>query len=265
MLMNIVTYNVAGLRGLLRKNENALKELRSVTNADVICLQETKLSQEHIKTVEQYIPEGWIAIWSCTEKRKGFNGVSVMMKSELYSQVSKIEKMFYGEPTEFDNEGRVIIVEFKDGLKLINVYVPNSGAQLARLDTRTRIWDTKIRNYILNELKHTKRLIVTGDFNVAHKEIDVYNPSKLAKSAGFTKEERDSFNNLLEDTGLIDSYRVLYPVSNGYTFYSYLSPKNGWRIDYFLLTKLMMDKLQDIYILSNFKGSDHLPLVLKYK
>ena len=167
---------------------------------------------------------------------------------------------------EHDNEGRILTAYFGN-FTLVNTYVPNSGEFLKRLDYRTNRWDLEYIKYLKKISKINEYTIVCGDLNVAHNEIDVHSPKRLTNSAGFTKRERDNFNKLLNETKLIDSYRYFQPEKEEYTYWSYLnkSRKNnkGWRIDYFLVNKKLLEKIKESKILTKHLGSDHAPIILE--
>lgn len=249
--MKIVSWNVNGIRSALNKGfiDFLYKE-----DPDIICLQETKLSSPEFKLditgYHQYF---------LNAKRKGYSGTAILTKEEPLS-------IFYGiNIEEHDNEGRVITAEFAT-FYLVTAYVPNSQKELARLSYR-QSWNAAFSNY-LNNLKTKKHVIVCGDLNVAHKEIDLKNPKTNTMSAGFSKEEREDFTTLL-DTGFIDTFRYLHPDSIKYSWWSYMfhaREKNvGWRIDYFLTDTDYISHVQESEILTEVIGSDHAPVVLILK
>ena len=251
--MKIMSWNVSGLRALLKKD--GLKSIDK-EDADIVCLQETKCDQKSY-------PEE-INVWTKYRYKyhnhahnKGYSGVSVFSKVKPI----KVEKGIGIE--EHDNEGRVITAEYEHFF-LVNVYVPNSGRGLVRLDYRQK-WNTDFENYLV-EKNTQKPVILTGDLNVSHKEIDLENPKTNKKTAGFTKEEREDFSRLLT-RGFVDSFRVLYPDKKKcYTFWSYLRNSRasdvGWRLDYFVISEALVDKLCDNQIRKKVMGSDHCPIVL---
>lgn len=249
--MKIISWNVNGIRSALNKGfiEFLYKE-----NPDIICLQETKLSSPEFKLdisgYHQYF---------LNAKRKGYSGTAILTKEEPIS-------ITYGiNIEEHDNEGRVITAEFDD-FYLVTAYVPNSQKELARLPYR-QSWNAAFSEY-LNTLKTKKHLVICGDLNVAHKEIDLKNPKTNTMSAGFSKEEREDFTSLL-NTGFIDTFRYLHPESIKYSWWSYMfhaREKNvGWRIDYFLTDKDYIDNINESEILTDVMGSDHAPVVLILK
>lgn len=220
--------------------------------ADIFCLQETKLQAGQI---ELALP-GYHQYWNYAEK-KGYSGTAVFTKKEPLQVTYGIGQ------EEHDHEGRVITCEFDD-FYFVTVYTPNSQDGLKRLDYRMQ-WEDAFRAY-LKGLEKTKPVIVTGDMNVAHREIDLKNPKTNRKNAGFTDEEREKFTKLLE-AGFIDTFRYFYPDQEGiYSWWSYrfrAREKNaGWRIDYFCVSEALKDRLKDARILTDVFGSDHCPVEL---
>lgn len=259
--MKIIAWNVNGLRSLLKTEY--LNELITTEDPDIFCMGETKLScpYDNINNeINQKFPQFKYKYWSQCKTKKGYSGTSIFCKKEpiniLYGLKYKNE--------ELDDEGRVIVVEFKK-YYLLHVYTPNSGQALARLEFRTTIWDRAFENYI-KELQKEKPVIICGDLNVAHHEIDLKNPKTNTKTAGYTIEERDSFNSLLNGCNLIDSYRLKNPDKIEYSYWSYMRnsrAKNiGWRIDYFLLDERIIKKVKESSIIINNLGSDHAPIKL---
>lgn len=248
--MRIISWNVNGLRSCMGKG---FMDFFENAQADVFCIQETKLQQgeSSIKT------KGYHQFWDDAEK-KGYAGTAVFSLSEPIS-------VTYGMGEEDnDDEGRVITLEF-DKLYVVNVYVPNSGEELKRLDYRMQ-WDVRFRNYLLS-LDAKKPVVACGDFNVAHKEIDIKNVSTNRRHAGFTDEERDSFSTLL-DAGFIDGFRELYPdARDKYTYWSYRfsarERNTGWRIDYACISSRLRDELKGFTIHNSVYGSDHCPVEIE--
>lgn len=245
--MKLISWNVNGLRAIYKKDfEKIFKEF----NADIFCLQETKMQEGQLEINF----EGYEIYFNYAE-RKGYSGTAIFTKI-------KPKNVTYGIGIEqHDNEGRVITLEFNEFF-LVNCYTPNSGRELARLDYRME-WEDAFRSY-LKELDKGKPVILCGDLNVAHKEIDLKNPKTNRKSAGFTDEERNKMTVLLEN-GFTDMFRYLYPdKENAYTWWSYMGharEKNvGWRIDYFIVSNRFADKVKDAYIFSEIMGSDHCPV-----
>lgn len=224
-------------------------------DADVVCVQETKMQEGQAE-----VPlEGYHQYW-CSAEKKGYSGTAVFSKQPPLS-------VSYGIGIDHhDHEGRVITAEY-EGFYLVNVYVPNSQDGLKRLDYRMT-WEDDFRVY-LKKLEKTKPVVTCGDFNVAHKEIDLKNPKTNRKNAGFTDEERQKMTEL-QDAGFTDTFRYFYPELEGaYSWWSYRfnARKNnaGWRIDYFLTSKVLDNQLVAAEILSDVYGSDHCPVVLELK
>jgi exodeoxyribonuclease-3 len=260
--MKIIAWNVNGLKSLLKTDylDNMIKD----ENPDVFCMGETKLSCPYDDIEKQVIlrfPQFKYRYWSPCKTKKGYSGTSIFCKKEPIN-------VHYGlkfKDKEIDDEGRLIVIEYNK-YYILHVYTPNSGQSLNRLEWRTTIWDRAFENYI-NNLQKTKPIIICGDLNVAHQEIDLKNPKTNLKTAGYTIEERDSFNKILINCNLTDSYRKLYPEKIEYSFWSYMRnsrEKNiGWRIDYFLLSKSLEKKFKESLILTKILGSDHAPIKIK--
>lgn len=250
--MKFISWNVNGLRACVGKG--FLDYFRDV-NADIFCLQETKLQEGQIDLDF----EGYYQYWNYAEK-KGYSGTAIFTKNKPLN-------VSYGiNIEEHDKEGRVITLEF-DNIYFVTVYTPNSQNELKRLDYRMK-WEDDFRNYLVN-LDKIKPVIVCGDLNVAHKEIDLKNPKSNKKNAGFTDEEREKFNNLL-DEGFVDTYRYFYPQKEGvYSWWSYRfnARKNnaGWRIDYFCASNKLKERLVSAHIHTEVLGSDHCPVELVIK
>lgn len=248
--MKLVSWNVNGIRACI--NKGFLDYFKEV-DADIFCLQETKLQAGQI----ELDLKGYHQYWNYAEK-KGYSGTAIFTKIEPISVI-------YGLDIEHhDNEGRVITLEFED-FYLINVYTPNSQRELARLDYRKE-WEDDFRTFV-NNLDNMKPVIICGDLNVAHKEIDLKNPDSNKRSAGFTDEERAKMTELLA-SGFIDSFRYFYPDREGaYTWWSYITKARernaGWRIDYFLVSVKLRDRLKSADIHYEILGSDHCPVVLE--
>ena len=248
--MKMISWNVNGLRAAVGKG---FLEYFKETDADIFSLQETKLQAGQI----DLDLEGYHQYWNYAEK-KGYSGVAVFTKKEPLS-------VAYGIGVEeHDHEGRVITLEFADFYH-VTVYTPNSQAENARLDYRMD-WDDAFRGYVKG-LDEKKPVIICGDLNVAHNEIDLKNPKTNRRSAGFTDEERGKFTELLE-TGFVDSFRHFYPDMEGiYSWWSYrfkAREKNaGWRIDYYVTSESLREKLVDAKIYTQVMGSDHCPVELE--
>lgn len=250
--MKLISWNVNGLRACVKKG--FLDYFKS-EDADIFCLQETKLQEGQI----DLDLEGYYQYWNYAEK-KGYSGTAIFTKKEPLN-------VYYGINMEHhDKEGRVITLEFED-FYMVTVYTPNSQSELARLDYRMQ-WEDDFRNYLL-DLSSKKGVVICGDLNVAHKEIDLKNPKTNRKNAGFTDEERDKFSTLLS-SGFIDTFRYFNPDVEGiYSWWSYRfnARKNnsGWRIDYFVASKKLEERLVSANIHTEVLGSDHCPIELVIK
>ncbi len=247
--MKLISWNVNGIRACLTKGfEERFQEL----DADIFCLQETKCQQGQVKLE---LP-GYYQYWNYAN-RKGYSGTAIFTKKEPLS-------VFNGMGIEeHDKEGRVITLEFDD-FYMVTVYTPNSQSELRRLEYRMQ-WEKDFLSYLLN-LQEKKPVIVCGDLNVAHKDIDLKNPKTNRNNPGFTDEERACFSTMLE-SGFVDTFRYFYPDLEGaYSWWSYrfkAREKNaGWRIDYFLVSPVLASKLDDAKIHSGIMGSDHCPVEL---
>lgn len=250
--MKLISWNVNGLRAVYNKN---FKEIFELLDADIFCIQETKM-QEGQLAVEF---DGYEKFFN-SAVRKGYSGTAV------FSKIKPISVSYGIGIEEFDNEGRVITLEY-DKFYLVNCYTPNSQRELTRLEYRMQ-WEDNFRKYLKN-LDDIKPVILCGDLNVAHEEIDLKNPKTNRGNAGFTDEEREKFSKLLE-SGFIDSFRYLYPEKTDcYSWWSYMGrarEKNiGWRIDYFVVSKKAKTNIIDSKIHQEIYGSDHCPVELDIK
>jgi len=245
--MKLISWNVNGLRACVGKN---FMDFFNEINADIFCIQESKLQEGQINLD---LP-GYHQYWNYAEK-KGYSGTAIFTKEEPLN-------VFYGiNREEHDKEGRVITLEFEK-FYMVTVYTPNSQNELARLPYRME-WEDDFRTY-LKKLEEKKPVVVCGDMNVAHKEIDLKNPKTNRKNAGFTDEEREKFT-LLLNSGFIDTFRYFYPDAEGiYSWWSYrfqARAKNaGWRIDYFLVSESLRENLRGAHIYTEITGSDHCPV-----
>lgn len=247
--MKFVSWNVNGIRAVLNKGfMDFFKEI----NADIFCVQETKMQEGQV----ELILDGYYQYWNSAIK-KGYSGTAVFTKKKPLN-------VTYGIGIEeHDQEGRIITLEYEN-FYLVNCYTPNSKRELERLEYR-QIWEDEIRKY-LSKLDNIKPIIYCGDLNVAHEDIDLKNPKTNHHSAGFTDEERQKLTQLL-NVGFVDSYRYLYPnKENAYTWWSYMMKARekdiGWRIDYFITSKTIEDKIKDSKIHKDVMGSDHCPIEL---
>ncbi|CAK9802317.1 Recombination repair protein 1 [Anthophora quadrimaculata] len=249
--LKIASWNVSGIRAAIKKN--CIKYIME-ENADIVALQETKCDKD--KLPEEAKLKGYHRYFLDSTK-PGYCGVA------LYSKEKPISIQYGLDNSEFDNEGRLITAEYPK-FYLINVYVPNAGQKLVTLPKRLK-WNENFKTYIKN-LDAKKPLIICGDMNVAHQEIDLSNPKTNTKNAGFTKEEREGMTDFL-NAGFVDTFRALYPDKTGvYTFWSYFAnarSKNiGWRLDYYLVSERIKDKICDNVVRDKVYGSDHCPIVL---
>ena len=247
--MKLISWNVNGIRACLTKG---FSEFFRNIDADIFCIQETKCQPEQIELEF----EGYTSYWNSAEK-KGYSGTAIFTKKQPI-------KVTYGIGIEeHDKEGRIITLEFKE-FYLVTNYTPNAKRELERLEYRM-IWEDEIRKYLL-ELNKKKPVIMCGDLNVAHEEIDLKNPKTNKGNAGFTDEERGKMTELL-NSGFIDSYRYLYPQKIEYSWWSYMGharEKNvGWRIDYFIVSNDFKEKIKDATIYTKVFGSDHCPVGLE--
>lgn len=248
--MKLISWNVNGIRACISKG---FIEFFNEINADIFCIQETKCQKEQIELEFS----GYKSYWNSAEK-KGYSGTAIFTKKEPIN-------VTYGIGIEeHDKEGRIITLEFKE-FYLVNNYTPNSKRELERLDYRM-IWEDEVRKYLL-KLNKKKPVIMCGDLNVAHKEIDLKNPKSNRKNAGFTDEERQKMTELL-DVGFIDTFRYIHPnKENEYSWWSYMGrarEKNiGWRIDYFITSQDIAQKIENANIYQEIMGSDHCPVELE--
>lgn len=248
--MRLISWNVNGIRAAIKKG---FMDFFDDVDADIFCLQETKLSAGQLDLEL----EGYHQYWNYAEK-KGYSGTAVFTKEE------PIHVSYGIDIEEHDKEGRVITCEYEDFF-LVTCYTPNSQRGLARLDYRME-WEEDFRKY-LNMLDQVKPVVLCGDLNVAHKEIDLKNPSSNRKNAGFSDEERSQFQNLL-DAGYTDTFRHLYPdAADRYSWWSYITKARernaGWRIDYFVVSDRLADAIVEADIRDDIFGSDHCPVYLE--
>ena len=251
--MRIVSFNVNGIRAILNKDfEKDFYEL----DADIFSLNETKLNEDNFKDTFPFDAMGYHTYWTNSKLRKGYSGVAVFSKKKPLN-------VFYGlDDGKYDEEGRVITCEYEN-FYYVAAYVPNSGDELKRLDFRME-YEKNLVKY-LNRLNQNKPIIYAGDLNVAHEEIDLKNPKTNTHNAGFTIEERTAMTTLLSN-GYIDTFRYLYPDTVKYSWWSYRfnarAKNTGWRIDYFICSDSIKDKINDSIIHNEIMGSDHCPIEL---
>tara|TARA_R110002012_G_scaffold318227_1_gene536159 strand:+ start:105022 stop:105789 length:768 start_codon:yes stop_codon:yes gene_type:complete len=251
--MKIISWNVNGIRASVKKD--FFEDIEKI-DPSIMCLQETKAQDDEVLVA--LAPLDTFNINSNSATQKGYSGTTIGSKEKAISIMNDMGV------EEHDHEGRVLCAEYKN-FYLVNVYVPNSGQKLERLDYRKQ-WDSDFLKYLKN-LEKTKPVIVCGDFNVAHKAIDLKNDkSNYNKTAGYTQVEIDGMDNFIK-AGFVDAFRMLYPDKIAYTFWSYRfksrERNTGWRIDYFLVSKAIADKVKDVTIYSDIMGSDHCPIGLE--
>jgi len=254
--MKIVSWNVNGIRAVAKKD--FFKDFEQM-NPDILCLQETKAQDDQV--AETLSPISGYHIYSNSAEKKGYSGTVIISKTKPLSVTRDIGITLH------DNEGRVLCLEYENFF-LIDVYVPNSGSELKRLNYR-QDWDLAFFNYLKN-LEKTKPVIVCGDFNVAHRAIDLTHPKpNYNKSAGYMQEEIDGMDRFTQG-GLVDTFRHFYPEkTEAYTWWSYRAgarEKNvGWRIDYFLVSEAFVPYVKKAFILNEVLGSDHCPVGIELK
>jgi len=252
--MKIISWNVNGLRSLIKKD--LFYSFVEFHDPDVICIQESRCLPGQIKLIDSFLEKYPFQIWNNPHIKKGYSGTIIFSKI-------KFNKSFKGIGIhEHDQEGRVITVEF-ESLFLVNVYVPNSKSDLSRLNYRVNEWDFSFRNYLIN-LESNKSVVVTGDFNsIINKDLDIHNP-KIKNVAGATEDEKNSINKYLEY--FIDTFRYINPGIKKYSWWSNFSnsrqKNNGWRIDYFFVSKKLENNIVNSDILDYVTGSDHAPCIL---
>lgn len=253
--MKLATWNVNGIRSVL--NKDALQEYVLESNPDILCLQETKAQQEQVELGMEFSEYD---VYFNSAVKKGYSGTAIFTKVKPLS-------VTYGIGIEeHDQEGRVITAEFEK-FYLVTVYTPNAKRDLSRLAYR-QVWEDDFLAYI-KKLEETKPVIFCGDLNVAHKEIDLANPKTNVNNAGFTKEERAKFDQVVA-SGLVDAFRYLHPDAVGaYSWWSYMGGARarniGWRIDYFVVSKSLAPLLKEVDIRSDVTGSDHCPVEIEVK
>lgn len=248
--MRIISFNVNGIRAIMNKNfEQSMVEM----NPDIICFQETKAQDDQVAEALKCFSD--YHLYSNSATKKGYSGTAILTKTKPLSVLMDIGI------EEHDNEGRVLTLEYED-FYLTTVYVPNSGSELLRLDYRTT-WDLSFLNY-LKFLEKSKPVIVCGDFNVAHKAIDLARPKEnYNKAAGYMQKEIDGMD-AFTSNGLLDTFRLIHGDTIKYTWWSYRGGARernvGWRIDYFLVSESFKDRVKDAFILNEIGGSDHCPV-----
>ncbi|XP_022153965.1 DNA-(apurinic or apyrimidinic site) lyase, chloroplastic isoform X3 [Momordica charantia] len=283
--LKILSWNVNGLRALLKLGGFSALGLAEREAFDILCLQETKLqpasrservggrqrsslgdggfyTEKDILEIKKSLMDGYHhTYWTCSVSKLGYSGTAII------SRIQPLSVRYGVGISEHDGEGRLVVAEF-DSFFLLSVYVPNSGDGLKRLSYRITQWDLSLSKYI-KELEKLKPVILSGDLNCAHQEIDIYNPAGNRRSAGFTDEERKSFETNFLEKGFVDTFRQQHPNVVGYTYWGYRhggrKTNRGWRLDYFLVSDSIAEKVHDSYILPDVGGSDHCPIGLVLK
>ncbi len=259
-----MTWNVASLKSLMSK-EKTLVHLLEDEEPVAICIQETKFQNlDSITQSYKHLIPNYTGYFNHCKAKKGYSGTAIYVRNgfEPMQVIRDLGK------EELDQEGRVLTLEYPH-FYLINTYIPNSGEELKRLDYRTQQWDVEMKNFV-SKLSQSKPVVWMGDLNVAHLDLDIYNPKQAKnKSAGFCDAERANFSSMLQECKLVDAFRQLHPTAEGasaYTYYSYLmnmrSKEKGWRIDYALVSESWKTHIQECYIRKDVYGSDHVPLSL---
>ncbi|NQU45069.1 exodeoxyribonuclease III [bacterium] len=248
--MRLVSWNVNGIRAILKKG---FPDFVQSCDADIICLQEIKARPEQVEMAL----DGYHAWWN-PAIRPGYSGVATL------SRIAPLSVRLGMDSDEHDREGRVLTLEF-DGFFLVNVYTPNAGRDLRRLEYRTQKWDTLFLNF-LRDLERDKPVVFCGDLNVAHREIDLAHPANNRRNAGFTDEERAGFDHIVQ-AGFIDTFREFHQEGGHYTWWSYVTRARernvGWRIDYFCISPALRPRLRNAAILPETMGSDHCPVMIE--
>ncbi|XP_062207141.1 DNA-(apurinic or apyrimidinic site) endonuclease, chloroplastic-like isoform X2 [Phragmites australis] len=260
--LKILSWNVNGLKALLKSRGFSVQQLAQREDFDVLCLQETKMQEKDVEVIKDTLLDGYTnSFWTCSVSKLGYSGTAIISRVKPLSI-----KYGLGVP-DHDTEGRVVTVEFDD-FYLLTAYVPNAGDGLKRLTYRVTEWDPSLGNY-MKELEKSKPVILTGDLNCAHQEIDIHDPAGNRKSAGFTKEERESFETNFLAKGFVDTFRKQHPNVVAYSYWGYRQncrkTNKGWRLDYFLVSESIVEKVHDSYILPDISASDHSPLGLILK
>lgn len=256
----LYSWNINGLNACMSRGD--LQKFLKEEDPDLLCLNETKMDEKKIdseKVKSKLFPEKYLQYWNCCKSSSGYAGTAILTK------VKPIDVKYDLGIVEHDLEGRTITLEFEDFI-IVACYVPNAGQKLDRLTYRTKEWDVDFRKYLKNlEQTRNKCVILCGDLNVAHHEIDIWNAKGNKKSAGFTVEEREEFTNLL-NLGFVDSFRRLHPKEAKYSYWNLRSnaraENKGWRLDYFVVSEALMDAVEESDMLNKVTGSDHCPLKL---
>ncbi|KAF2308137.1 hypothetical protein GH714_035617 [Hevea brasiliensis] len=244
------------------KDETVKVDAEIITTKEKLQLKRLKSQEKDVESIKQCLIDGYEnSFWTCSHSKLGYSGTAIV------SRIKPLSVSYGLGIPDHDSEGRLVTAEF-DSFYLINAYVPNSGDGLKRLSYRVTQWDSSLSNY-MKELEKSKPVILTGDLNCAHQEIDIYNPAGNRRSAGFTDEERQSFGTNFLSRGFVDTFRKQHPIVVGYTYWGYRhgtrKTNKGWRLDYFLVSESIADKVHDSYIVPDVAGSDHCPIGLILK
>ena len=266
----LMSWNVNGIRAVIKKDPLAIKKLVEDNELDFLCMQEVKCAKKDLEKEVDTILRAHLAGWKGFEwafaGKAGYSGTAILSRDKPIQVIKTIDS---GD-AEFDSEGRIVAAEFSS-FWLVNAYSPNSGAKLDRLSQRTKVWDAKLSLFCKNLEGKGKPVLLTGDLNVAHRDIDIHSPKTNLKSAGFTIEERTSFSENFIEGGhgacLVDTFRKQHGSEMvGYTYYSHRfdakTSNRGWRLDYWLCSQSLFGKVHDSFILKEIEGSDHVPLGL---
>lgn len=275
-MVQIISWNVNGIRSINTKgkdgkkhtdnvSESVLQSIIATHNPDIICLQEIKCSLSNEKDFDMYRSDYKHIYMNCSSARKGYSGVAVLTKKPPLNVSYGFEKLTTAYT--FDQEGRMLTLEYEN-MFVICCYTPNSKPKLERLDERTNVWEPAFRKYVML-LQSTKPVVIVGDLNVAPTENDIHTTKGHARSAGFTKEERGAFAELVKECDLVDAFRKLHPNERRYTYFSNFAKSRernaGWRIDFTLVSKKLGNKVEKSEMLSDYYGSDHVPILLTMK
>lgn len=274
--VKFVSWNINGTKNILSKGKdgvkhsniypnNVLVELMDDCSPDFLCLQEVRCNDALSLLGGVASERGYPHIFSnCSKEKKGYSGTCIITKHEPLSVI--YDYGTFNRDSQHNMEGRIVTLEY-DRFYLVTVYTPNSKTHLERLDYRTNSWDEVFRSFIQHLQKTNKYVVICGDLNVAHQEIDIYKPGPNRKHAGFTDQERQSFATLLASCDLIDTFRTLHKSLVKYSwwsnFYQSRAKNNGWRIDYFLTSSQLKPKISKADVLTEYKGSDHCPVYLE--
>jgi exodeoxyribonuclease III len=255
--LRVVCWNVNGIRAISKRGDSV--RFLKTSNCDVMCFNETRLQDAHVKEYSDLFSQFPHQYWSCSQARKGYSGVALLSKAPPLDVTFGLNEPLH------DQEGRVITAEFHD-MFIVTSYIPNSGELLKRLDYRVNEWDVALRSHLRTLKSKGKGVVWIGDLNVVHQEIDIYSLKGNEKHAGCTPEERKSFSKTL-DEGFADTFRQLYSAQRAYTWFSYKSRaarnfRLGWRLDYAVVSECLLGRVQDSIIHSSVEGSDHCPIEL---